>query len=547
MNVHRERRVRPTPASVNVTMACIALAFAASCGPERHGARGAIVEIDADGLGVTIDHDPIPGLMPAMRMHFDARDAAVLEAAVPGTEVRFTLERRGERLRITSLDVLGGPPTPRPGIHDHRPHHGGVVTMIGLRHLEATATPAGALRVYVTDVWRRPIPLEGWTGKVTLRRGAGTTTIDVLPTADSLGATGPPLAGDSVLVELRIRPPDDAEPLVANLILPLAPGLPGAAIAPRVQCDPASLRSRPGALCLLEFGEPVTALAPIGDTPDVLLGIANAGPSAWSLDDGRLLHAFVTPPAVEGSPTSLPHAEIVDAMAVAPDGAEAIVATEGRLLRYDTRSGRLLRILPSPAALLRSLEWSPDDASLLAIPNRGTGGWRIAATDGASDATPSVPSPITAGTVAEDSTAVLGTEAGGVYVVRGDARALLASVPRPVRALAIAGARLVVATGAGTVETRDMATGTVVAATEATSPCHRIAVSPDARLVACAAFDQAVHVSEIATGRAVVTFPGNGALVQALAFVAGDLVTADANGAVVRWQISEPRAGGDAR
>ena len=32
------------------------------------------------------------------------------------------------------------PVTRGPGIHDHTPHHGGVVTMVGMQHLEAVAT-----------------------------------------------------------------------------------------------------------------------------------------------------------------------------------------------------------------------------------------------------------------------------------------------------------------------------------------------------------------------------------------------------------------------
>ena len=48
--------------------------------------------------------------------------------------------------------------------HDHRPYHGGMVGMVGERHMELAVVPVGdqaELQLYVTDAYRRPIPLEG--------------------------------------------------------------------------------------------------------------------------------------------------------------------------------------------------------------------------------------------------------------------------------------------------------------------------------------------------------------------------------------------------
>ncbi len=52
------------------------------------------------------------------------------------------------------------PPAPKDArlpFHDHTALHGGVVRMTGDDHLELTVEPDGALRVWVSDAWRRPI------------------------------------------------------------------------------------------------------------------------------------------------------------------------------------------------------------------------------------------------------------------------------------------------------------------------------------------------------------------------------------------------------
>lgn len=59
-------------------------------------------------------------------------------------------------------DRAGGSPSDSgcPGelvAHDHRPHHGGMVGMVGDFHLEVVAE-SGRIRVYVTDVCRAPLP-----------------------------------------------------------------------------------------------------------------------------------------------------------------------------------------------------------------------------------------------------------------------------------------------------------------------------------------------------------------------------------------------------
>src|SRR5262245_9361743 len=103
-------------------------AVAAACGQPTYDAQGDLVPVDPDGA--TIAHDDIPGLMGPMTMRFHARPASILEGARPGTRVRFRIAREGDALtlvRITPIGMAYG----STATHDHRPHHAGVVTMLG--------------------------------------------------------------------------------------------------------------------------------------------------------------------------------------------------------------------------------------------------------------------------------------------------------------------------------------------------------------------------------------------------------------------------------
>ncbi len=58
--------------------------------------------------------------------------------------------------------------------HDHRPYHGGVVGMVGERHMELAVVGVGdqaELQLYVTDAYRRPIPTDGLKASATLGGG----------------------------------------------------------------------------------------------------------------------------------------------------------------------------------------------------------------------------------------------------------------------------------------------------------------------------------------------------------------------------------------
>src|SRR5438093_8490589 len=196
----------------------VVLTLALGCGRSTYTATGDVTAVDPAALRVTISHDDIPGLMGAMTMAFPVRSADVLSGIGPGTRVRFELVQAGQDLIVTRLVAVGTAAAGRPGIHDHTPHHGGVVAMVGMRHLEAVATPDGTVRVYVTDVWRRPLPLEDASGSVTLELPAGRRSVPLSLRDDALAASGPPLPGSAVAVGVRVT--QGGEPMDAHFMLP---------------------------------------------------------------------------------------------------------------------------------------------------------------------------------------------------------------------------------------------------------------------------------------------------------------------------------------
>jgi len=70
-----------------------------------HG-TGVVEAVDAELKQVVIDHEDIPGVMPAMSMSFDIGDPRLLETLAPGQRIEFTLELRQQSLRIVAATVL---------------------------------------------------------------------------------------------------------------------------------------------------------------------------------------------------------------------------------------------------------------------------------------------------------------------------------------------------------------------------------------------------------------------------------------------------------
>jgi peroxiredoxin/Cu/Ag efflux protein CusF len=75
--------------------------------------EGRVVAVDAAQGTMTIDHGPIPGLMPAMRMAFPVQEPQQIRGLQAGTVVRFFLRARGSGWVVADLQPIGNEPPRR--------------------------------------------------------------------------------------------------------------------------------------------------------------------------------------------------------------------------------------------------------------------------------------------------------------------------------------------------------------------------------------------------------------------------------------------------
>jgi protein SCO1/2 len=87
-------------------LACALLA-AACGGPDLYEADGTVTELRPDLGQVVIDHEDIPGLMPAMTMNFDVADPALLAGLAPGDRIHFHLAHEGASYRLVAAEKVG--------------------------------------------------------------------------------------------------------------------------------------------------------------------------------------------------------------------------------------------------------------------------------------------------------------------------------------------------------------------------------------------------------------------------------------------------------
>jgi protein SCO1/2 len=98
------------------TLLIVALLAGTSCSaPEparEYPISGQILAVHSDREEVTIRHDDIEGLMPAMTMTFPVAEAALIEGREPGDLVSGTLEVSESLGRIVALEKTGTAPLP---------------------------------------------------------------------------------------------------------------------------------------------------------------------------------------------------------------------------------------------------------------------------------------------------------------------------------------------------------------------------------------------------------------------------------------------------
>jgi len=76
---------------------------AAATQTTTYTSRGIVKSIDAKRPSIEIDHEDIPGLMPAMTMEFYVRDATLLNGIKSGDGIDFTIENGVGGLIVTRI------------------------------------------------------------------------------------------------------------------------------------------------------------------------------------------------------------------------------------------------------------------------------------------------------------------------------------------------------------------------------------------------------------------------------------------------------------
>ena len=237
------------------------------------------------------------------------------------------------------------------------------------------------------------------------------------------------------------------------------------------------------------------------------------------------------------------HPESANDVAVSPDGSEAVVALEGRLLCYSTRTGRLARELAAPRGVLRSVAWSPDGASLLVTAFYDASAHLVRADDGRELRRFPVEREGAGVAFAPHGRQVaVGSELGSValYPIDADTPShLLPATSGPASVLLFVGGRLVVGGSDGVLRVFDPESGELVAEGPPGTGITRLVAAPGARLVASAHNDGSVRVSALPRATVAATLTWHTHQVLGLAWTGSVLVSGDTAGHVALWDVGD--------
>jgi WD40 repeat protein len=292
----------------------------------------------------------------------------------------------------------------------------------------------------------------------------------------------------------------------------------------------------------------VVAVALDRDAAALLVSQVDFGISAWRLPAAQFAVGFAPPPAVVVPVVEAPHPEAPNAVVIRPDGQEAVVALENRLIRYAMASGQVVRALAGPGGIVRAAAYSPDGATLLVSAFYNPAAYLLDAADGHVRQRFPVEREASAVAFANDGRSVaVGTQAGPValFAVGTDAPPRVLSGARSaVRALAFVGDRLVAAGDDGVLRVWDPTSGALIVERQLAPTLHAITVNGERGLVA-ATGDTKIQLVTLADGTTVSTLEGHSAQVLSLAWVASTLVSGDAGGRVALWDVAVERGTGD--
>jgi len=257
----------------------------------------------------------------------------------------------------------------------------------------------------------------------------------------------------------------------------------------------------------------------------------------------QFLEGFAPPPPMAVPVTEVPHPEAANAIAVSPDGTEAAVAVENRVLVYTTASGRLLRELPSYPGVVRGLAWSPAGERLLITVFYDPAAHLIAAADGREVRRLAVEREGAAVAFSPDGgRAAVASDAGPIAIFdlqSSEAPRVLSGSGRAADALAFAGDRLVAAGVDGTIFVWDATTGATLARHELGTSFYRAAMASGGRLAAVAGLDRRLRLVDLVSGALVEELAWHRRPVWGLAWAGATLISGDGEGRVALWNLAD--------
>jgi protein SCO1/2 len=109
------RRLRAFVASASLIAATLAAACSSAPEAREYEVRGQILGVDAERREVLVDHEDIPGFMPAMTMPYKVNDLGLLEGKTPGDLITATLVVEEVDAYLSTITTTGHAPIRNPG------------------------------------------------------------------------------------------------------------------------------------------------------------------------------------------------------------------------------------------------------------------------------------------------------------------------------------------------------------------------------------------------------------------------------------------------
>lgn len=504
-----------------------------ACRTTTSTGTGELISVAVDRSAVVVRRDDVAGMSGGVTIRALVPDPALLGGLAPGARVTFEYTTRA--FGTPTLVRLARADDTPPG-HDHTPRHGGVVAMVGMHHVEARADASGTVRVWLTDFYRRPLPLDGVRGSATLESNGTARTTELAVDGDALAGRIDPLAGTRAGARISLGLGDG--PLTAELVLPLAADVSGVASVTQTRCTPANGDGAPR--CTVAMSEAVSALALSPDGATLVVAVVGGAVSVWNAAEGTLVGGIDPAPPVMLPRGENPHAEIVSSIAWRPDGREIALVLEGTVLRYELPSGRLVRTLSGPGRLVRDVAWWPDGSRLVATALRDPEAHVLDADTGR-DVTQYEVKLEGAGIALEPGgeTVLVGSEAGTITRFRArDGKRLdgFAAGNRAVTSLARIGDVIVTLGMDGVVRTLDAHDGSPRASVAVGPTPARFALGPGDR-IAIGLTSGATAIVDPRTATVARTLAGADDQILAVAWQGHTVATGDESGRVALWDV----------